>query len=118
VLLKAQLPKTVEKVSKKGAIEDLNYFVEAYLGYTNNWHHKEWYDILQNKTIQDPNLIDDEFSRKSLIPNKTDKKNLQIIVEAPREHAKSTCFAVNYALWELYKNNDIRIIIVSRTRTA
>lgn len=116
--MKEQLSVKREKINKKKGLKDLTYFTEAYLGYKNNWHHREWYDILQDKTIQDPKLIDEDFTRKSLIPNTIGKKNLQIILEAPREHAKSTCHAVNYPLWKIYKNPNVRIIIVSETVTG
>lgn len=38
----------------------------------------------------------------------------RVIINIPPEHAKSTTFTVNYAVWMIHKNPDIRIVIVSK----
>ena len=70
-----------------------------------NWHHKLFYDILENKVIQGKDGI--------LHENHENKVNQNILMLAPRFHAKSQCFTINYPLWEIYKNPDVRIIIIS-----
>lgn len=70
-----------------------------------NWHHKLFYDILENKVIQK------EDGR--LYENHENKVNQNLLILAPRFHAKSQCFTINYPLWEIYKNPDVRIIIIS-----
>jgi len=72
---------------------DLKDFSSA-LGYENNWHHNEWYDLLMQLAIK-------KFNRCLLL--------------APRGHAKSTCVTVNYPLWMLGNNPNLRIIIASDT---
>lgn len=43
--------------------------------------------------------------------------NKWIMLEAPRSHAKSTTFTVNYPLWEVCKNSNVRILLVTATQT-
>lgn len=63
----------------------------ALLGFENNWHHREWYNILSNPLYK------------------------KIITLAPRNHAKSTVFSCIYPLWEVARNPNVRILIVSNT---
>lgn len=93
-------------------IPDLTEFVEECFSHTyklqNNWHHELYYDILQNKIIQgaDGKLY---LAGKHGLP----KKNNHILMLAPRFHAKSQCFTAHYPIWELYRNPNKRIMIVS-----
>jgi hypothetical protein len=65
--------------------------LSSVLGFKNNWHQIEWYSRLANP------------------------ENKKMVILAPREHSKSTCFSVVYPLWEILKNRRIRIIIVSNS---
>lgn len=40
----------------------------------------------------------------------------RVLINVPPEHAKSTTFTVNYSVWMIHKNPDIRIVIMSQTR--
>lgn len=71
-----------------------------------NWHHELYYDILENKVVQKPD--------GRLYQNRSPAHvNKNILMLSPRFHAKSQCFTINYPLWQIYKNPNIRIIIVS-----
>jgi len=59
------------------------------LGYTDKEFHNEWYDYA---SIQ-----------------------RRFLLLAPRRHAKSTCLSVNYVLWRIVNNPNIRILLVSNT---
>jgi len=74
-----------------------------------NWHHELYYDILDDKVIQNP--ADGLLYPADKMTIK--KRNKNIIVKSPRFHAKSQCFTTNYALYELYKNSNKRVMIVS-----
>lgn len=63
----------------------------SFLGFKNNYHHLEWYSVLADSNYR------------------------KIIVLAPRNHAKSTCFSVVYPLWEVVRNRNVRIVIVSNS---
>lgn len=89
-------------------IPPLSEFVERYMSMRlkMNWHHRLFYDILENKVIQkeDGLLYFNTVKRRS---------NKKILILAPRFHAKSQCFTINYPVWELYRNPNTRILIVS-----
>jgi len=82
--------------------------------FKNARHHLEWYGILSNKLIQTEH---ETATPKSLVKNTIGKINKRVALEAPREHSKTTCFSVNYPLWRIAKNPNIRIILVSNTAT-
>ncbi len=70
---------------------DLSVFAEYCFGFVNTWFHEEWYDTISNVDIKSGLII------------------------APRNSAKSTCWAKVAVLWLLGTNPDLRIVIVSRT---
>jgi len=72
---------------------DFGLFTEEVLHFYNAPHQQEWCAILGND------------------------KNRQICVAAPRGHSKTTVFSVNYPLWEIARNPDIRILLVSAADT-
>lgn len=73
--------------------EDFNLFVQEVLGFDNAPHQVEWCRTLGN-----------EMYRK-------------LVVAAPRGHSKTTTFSVNYPLWEIARNPNIRILLVSNADT-
>ncbi len=70
-----------------------------------NWHHEFYYDVLSNEIIQK----DDGLFYK----NDSGKYNQEVVMISPRFHAKSQCITINYPIWEIYRNPNVRIIIVS-----
>lgn len=40
----------------------------------------------------------------------------RVLINIPPEHAKTTTFSVNYVLWQIHKNPDIRVVIMSQGR--
>jgi len=70
---------------------DLKIFAEYCFGFKNTWFHNAWYDTIQDRDIKSGLII------------------------APRNSAKSTCWAKIAVLWLLGTNPDLRIVIVSRT---
>jgi phage terminase large subunit-like protein len=84
---------------------EISEFSKKYFDFNNNWHHELFYLILENKVIQK----DGRF-----YPNKKKKKkNKNILVVVPRFHAKSTVFSFIYPLYEITRNPNIRILVVS-----
>mgnify|MGYP001095078902 CR=1 FL=1 len=76
---------------KVSAPHSLLSFTE-YLGYVNAKHHEDLYKTLEDET----------------------KK--RIIVIWPPGHGKSTCATVNYPLWRIGKNHELRFIIASHRK--
>ena len=102
-------------IEEKLPIPNLSEFVNTYMSMKlpMNWHHQMFYDILDNNVVQheDGKLYPNKPMK--YYPEKLDKINKNILVLAPRFHAKSQCFTINYPIWEMYRNPNIRIIIVS-----
>lgn len=87
----------------------LSIFTSEVLGFSNAPHHREWYGILEGTLTSDPNGDWDSPVVKAPEGN----YNRLITLLAPRSHSKSTCFTVNYPLWRIGLNPNIRILIVS-----
>lgn len=90
----------------KAAKASLEYYTE-YLGYVNAPFHREWYEFLQPQN--DPR----HFSPLREHPCAVKKYHQ----EAPRKHAKSECFSINYPAWLIGNKRDIKILIISETGT-
>ena len=81
-------------------------FSEKYLGVNVFTHQKHWIDLLEGQAPSDvhPSIIYE--------PGDPDL----IIINTPPEHAKSTTITVNYALYQICRNPNIRILVVSKTQ--
>jgi hypothetical protein len=81
-------------------------FSSRYLGVEVFTHQKHWIDLLEGTTPSEvhPSIIYE--------PGDPDL----IIVNTPPEHAKSTTITVNYALYQICRNPNIRILVVSKTQ--
>jgi hypothetical protein len=81
-------------------------FSSKYLGVEVFTHQKHWIDLLEGTPPSDvhPSIIYE--------PGDPDL----IIVNTPPEHAKSTTITVNYALYQICRNPNIRILVVSKTQ--
>lgn len=76
---------------KRKCVEHCDYFTEKILDFKNPAFVREWFKILE-------------------LP-----ENRQILLLAPRSHGKSTAITVNYALWNILKDRNIRVVIASNT---
>jgi len=81
-------------------------FSSKYLGVEVFTHQKHWIDLLEGQAPSDvhPSIIYE--------PGDPDL----IIINTPPEHAKSTTITVNYALYQICRNPNIRILVVSKTQ--
>jgi hypothetical protein len=70
-------------------------------------HQQNWIDVLEghDPTWQHPSFIYEPGNRRRLLIN------------VPPEHAKSTTMTVNYAMYKIALNPNIRIVIISQTQT-
>lgn len=93
------------------AVPDFPEFCERYLKPLPLHHLRAW-DVLCGREPRDWHdsmklvwgSVDTEGTTKS------------IIINFPPDHAKSTVWNVQYAIWSICKNPDVRIAIVSKTR--
>jgi hypothetical protein len=81
-------------------------FSSKYLGVEVFTHQRHWIDLLEGTTPSEvhPSIIYE--------PGDPDL----IIINTPPEHAKSTTITVNYALYQICRNPNIRILVVSKTQ--
>ena len=81
-------------------------FSKKYLGTEVFTHQRHWIDLLEGRVPQEvhPSIIYE--------PGAPDL----FIVNTPPEHAKSTTITVNYAVYRICQNPNIRIMIVSKTQ--
>jgi hypothetical protein len=81
-------------------------FSKKYLGTEVFTHQRHWIDLLEGRVPQEvhPSIIYE--------PGAPDL----LIVNTPPEHAKSTTITVNYAVYRICQNPNIRIMVVSKTQ--
>ncbi|MGK5530847.1 hypothetical protein [Streptomyces sp. URMC 129] len=81
-------------------------FCERYLNTRLFWHHLQWYDLLEGREPRDLHPA------QRYIRGDED----QILVNTPPEHAKSTTLTVNYVVWRIVQDPNIRILLISKTQ--
>lgn len=81
-------------------------FSEKYLGTQVFTHQRHWIDLLEGRepTEVHPSITYEQGSGDL------------IIINTPPEHAKSTTITVNYAVYRICQNPNIRIMVVSKTQ--
>ena len=81
-------------------------FSEKYLGTQVFPHQRHWIDLLEGRepTEVHPSITHEKGSGDL------------IIINTPPEHAKSTTITVNYAVYRICQNPNIRIMVVSKTQ--
>ena len=101
-------------VLDQAARQDLGFFAEHAFDFHNGRHHEEWYALLENRAVQigDPDKPQVRFLRD----DEPDANNDWIMIEAPREHAKSSAITVNYSCHEIGKDQNVRIVIASNAQ--
>jgi hypothetical protein len=92
--------------SPRGEVPPFPEFSEKFLGVQVFPHQKHWIDLLEGR---EPTDLHPAISYE---PGSTDL----LIVNTPPEHAKSTTITVNYAVYRICQNPNIRIMIVSKTQ--
>ncbi len=92
--------------SARGEVPPFPEFSEKYLGTQVFTHQRHWIDLLEGREPSDVHpAITYEVGAPDLL-----------IVNTPPEHAKSTTITVNYAVYRICQNPNIRIMIVSKTQ--
>ena len=92
--------------SPRGEVPPFPEFSSKYLGVDVFPHQRHWIDLLEGREPTDlhPSIAYEPGS------------NDLLIVNTPPEHAKSTTITVNYAVYRICQNPNIRIMIVSKTQ--
>jgi hypothetical protein len=87
-------------------VPDFTTFRRNYLGRETFWHQAQWIDLLEGNEPRDlhPAEIYDPGDPSWLIFN------------TPPEHSKSTTITVDYVVYRICKDPNVRVVIVSKTR--
>jgi hypothetical protein len=81
-------------------------FCREYLDTEMNWHHLQWFDLLEGKEPRDLH------PRQIYVKGEPD----QFLINTPPEHAKSTTLTINYVTYRICQDPNIRILLISRTQ--
>ena len=90
----------------KGQVPDFATFSARYLFQPVYQHQQHWIDLLEGKKLRNlhPSAIYEPGE-----PN-------YILINTPPEHAKSTTLSINYPVWRIIKDPNIKIMLVSKTQ--
>ena len=69
-------------------------------------HHRSWIDVLEGK---EPTWLHDSMTYEPASPKR-------LLINVPPEHAKSTVITVNYCVYRIAMDPNVKITIVSKTR--
>jgi hypothetical protein len=97
--------RTNTKATKR-EVPDFDVFCRDYLHQPLHFHQLQWFDLLEGREPRD------------LHPSETYSAGEpeKILVNTPVEHAKSTTLTVNYVVWRICQDPNVRVLIVSKTR--
>lgn len=70
-------------------------------------HQQNWIDVLEGR---DPQWLEDTMAYEP-------GNRRRLLINVPPEHAKSTTMTVNYAVYKIAMNPNIRIVVISQTQT-
>lgn len=90
----------------RGEVPPFPEFSEKFLGTKVFKHQEHWIDLLEGR---EPSDVHPAITHEPGSPD-------LIIINTPPEHAKSTTITVNYAVYRICQNPNIRIMIVSKTQ--
>lgn len=88
---------------------DFPQFCAEYLNQPLPRHQQRLHEVMQGITP------DDLTDNMRLTWSGEDSANTRIIANFPPDHGKSTCWSVNWVTWQIYRNPNIRIVIISQT---
>jgi hypothetical protein len=95
------------------AVPDFPEFCAKYIKKPLPFHHLRAWDVLEERDPRD--LRDCMLYQKGAGDPEDDTKS--VIINFPPDHAKSTVWNVQYALYNIIKNPDIRIAIISKSQS-
>lgn len=106
-LIDRALQDKIDRVKgNRAELPDFPEFCERYLNTRLFDHHLQWYDLLEGR------------EPRALHPNQRFIKGDQdqILVNTPPEHAKSTTLTINYVVYRICQDPNVRILIISKTQ--
>lgn len=95
-----------EAAGNRAEVPEFPAFCREYLDTQLFHHHLQWYDLLEGR---DPRGL---HPAQRFVKADAD----QLLVNTPPEHAKSTCLTVNYVVWRIVQDPNVRILLISKTQ--
>lgn len=95
-----------EKQTGRPAVPDFDVFCRDWLKQPLYPHQLRMWDVIEGRVPRD---LHDAMT---YLPG----YNNRVVINVPPDHAKSTTFTVNYSVWMIHKNPDVRIVIMSQGR--
>jgi hypothetical protein len=94
-----------DRQGSQEAVPDFPEFCAKYLGHPLGEHHLRVWDVMCGREPRD------------MHPSMTYRPGWRerVIVNMPPEHAKSSIWSIDYVVWRIHRDPNIRIVIVSET---
>lgn len=105
---RAEYERLREKGAHSTATIQFEEFSEEFLDMKVYPHQRNWIDVLEEK---EPSWL-----HPGMVYNKASKNRL--LINVPPEHAKSTTVTVNYVVYRICKDPNVRVMIVSKTQNS
>jgi hypothetical protein len=96
-----------EKETGRPAVPDFDVFCAEWLHQPLHPHQMRMWDVIEGRAPRDIHPSMD------YMPGYSDR----VLINVPPDHAKSTTFTVNYSVWLIHKNPDVRIVLMSQSET-
>ncbi len=98
--------RTTDLATKRDNMPSFPDFCREYLDTEMNWHHLQWFDLLEGKEPRDLH------PRQVYVKGEPD----QFLINTPPEHAKSTTLTINWITYRICQDPNVRILLISRTQ--
>jgi hypothetical protein len=85
-------------------VPDFPTFCADYLGQPLSMHQLRMWDVIEGR---EPRDLHDSMTFERGYSNR-------VLQNVPPDHAKTTTFTINYCIWKIHKDPDIRIVLVSK----
>lgn len=96
--------KTDERKNGKREVPDFETFCRDWLKQPLHIHQLQMLDVIEGRKPRD---LHDAMSYDRGYADR-------VLINVPPEHAKSTTFTVNWVVWNIVKNPDVRVVLVSK----
>lgn len=97
----------LERVGEKVLTGDFASWRQKYLDMETFVHQQQWVDIFEGR---EPFGISEQFT---YLPGRDNR----VIINTPPEHAKTTTITVDYVVYRICRDPNVRIIIISESKT-
>src|SRR5882762_7812307 len=94
-----------EKETGRPAVPDFETFCREWLKQPLAIHQLRMLDVLEGR---EPRELHQSMNYEPGYPNR-------VVINVPPEHGKSTTFTVNYSVWRIHKDPNVRIVIMSQS---